>query len=88
MDDAADHAPVIDARLAAHIARQMRLNPLPFAITQPVKVLAHLSASESKHKRISNKFSRQQNYWVLTLALYGDKFTIRKLVEIWISFGR
>ena len=50
MDDTADHAPVINTLLTAHIARQMRLYPLPFPITQPVQVLAHLQVSESKHQ--------------------------------------
>jgi len=34
MNDAADHPPIIHPHLAAHIARQMRLDPFPFAITQ------------------------------------------------------
>jgi hypothetical protein len=48
MDDAADHAPVIHPRLAPHIARQMRLDPLPLTLTQPKQVLAHFQASESR----------------------------------------
>jgi hypothetical protein len=35
MQNAADHAPVIDPLLAAHVFRQMRLDPLPLFIAQP-----------------------------------------------------
>jgi hypothetical protein len=45
MDDTADHTPVIHPRFAPHIARQMRLDPLPLAITQPKQVLAHRKSS-------------------------------------------
>jgi hypothetical protein len=68
MNDPADHATVIHARLAANITRQMRLYPLPFAITQPIQVLAHLPGSESEHKGINNRFNQQDIYWVLALV--------------------
>ena len=41
MYDAADHAAIVLALDAAHIRRQVRLDPNPLLITQPNQVLAH-----------------------------------------------
>jgi hypothetical protein len=35
MQDAADHRAIVHTLLAAHISRQVRLNPLPLLIVQP-----------------------------------------------------
>lgn len=35
MDDAADHAPVIDPRNPSHLVRQQRSKPLELLFTQP-----------------------------------------------------
>ena len=41
--DPADHAPVICSLDAAHIRRQMRLNPCPLFVAQPEQISAHES---------------------------------------------
>jgi hypothetical protein len=41
MDDAADDPPIINALLATHVRRQMRLDPNPLLIAQPKQVLSH-----------------------------------------------
>lgn len=41
MDDAADHAAVINARFASRIGRKVRLKPRELRIRQPEKVLFH-----------------------------------------------
>jgi hypothetical protein len=43
MHDPADYAPVICSFDAAHIRRQMRLNPCPLLIAQPEQISAHES---------------------------------------------
>jgi hypothetical protein len=45
MQDAADHPPIIDPRLAAHVAWQIRFDPRPLLITQPVQTASHLLCS-------------------------------------------
>jgi hypothetical protein len=67
LNDPADHTPLVHACLATNITRQMPGNPLPFTITQPIKVLAHLPSSESEIKEIRNRFNQQGIYWVLAL---------------------
>src|SRR6478735_1460982 len=41
MHDAADHAPVVCSLDAAHVRRQVGLDPTPLLIAQPKQVLAH-----------------------------------------------
>jgi hypothetical protein len=41
MQDAADHAAIIHAILAAYVRRQMRLDPLPLLVVQPKQVASH-----------------------------------------------
>jgi hypothetical protein len=41
MDDAADDAPVVHPRNAAHVGRQMRLDPSPLRFAQPEQMPAH-----------------------------------------------
>jgi len=48
MQDAANHAPVVYPRLAAHIRRQMRLDLPPLLIAQPKQIAPHLSGSRIK----------------------------------------
>src|SRR6202158_1007574 len=43
MHNPADHAPVIHSLDAAHIRRQMRLNPCPLLVAQPEQISAHES---------------------------------------------
>jgi hypothetical protein len=42
--DPADHAPVIGTLDTTHILRQMRLNPCPLLVAQPVQISAHDSS--------------------------------------------
>src|SRR3954447_21045859 len=41
MDDAADHPPIIDARLASRIGRQVRRYPRELPIRQPEMIAIH-----------------------------------------------
>jgi len=41
MQDAADHAAIIHAILAAYVRRQMRLDPSPLLVVQPKQVASH-----------------------------------------------
>src|SRR3954454_6285129 len=41
VNDAADHPPVIDPVRTAAATRKQRLDPLPFLVSQPVKLLPH-----------------------------------------------
>jgi hypothetical protein len=41
MDDAADHTAIVDTLHAAHIRRQMGLNPQPLLVAQPEQTLTH-----------------------------------------------
>jgi hypothetical protein len=62
MQDAADHAPIIRALLAAHIRRQKRLDLLPLLIVQPEQVASHHppdSTTERGNQRITNRFAAQ-----------------------------
>jgi hypothetical protein len=45
MQNAADHPPIIDPLLAAHVAWQMRFDPTPLLIVQPEQVASHLPCS-------------------------------------------
>src|ERR1044071_9139023 len=45
MQDAADHPSIVDTLFAAHVARQMRLDPSPLLIAQPKQVAPHLLCS-------------------------------------------
>jgi hypothetical protein len=60
MQDAADHPPIIDPFLAAHIGRQMRLDPSPLLIAEPKQVAAHssvlLASTESLSDSLINRF--------------------------------
>jgi hypothetical protein len=63
VQNAADDAAIVDARLAAHILRQMWLNPLPLFVAQPKQVAPHLllcseslEKSESATDSGSNRF--------------------------------
>src|SRR5271155_1719130 len=63
VQNAADHAPIIDARLAAHVLRQIGLNPPPLFVAQPKQVAPHpllcsesLTRSESATDSASNRF--------------------------------
>src|SRR5690606_251176 len=47
MDDAADHAAVINARFASRIGRKVRLKPRELRIRQPEKVLFHQGYRDS-----------------------------------------
>jgi hypothetical protein len=55
MQDAADHPPVINPILAAHVRRKQRLNPPPLIVAQPEQIAPHLLCSFSP-QRISNRF--------------------------------
>src|SRR5713101_950863 len=50
--DPADHAPVICSLNAAHIRRQMRLNPCPLFVAQPEQISAHESSPNTNQYRI------------------------------------
>ena len=54
MNDAADHAPINDARLAARVGRQMRLDLRKLRVRQPELIPIHLRfLSEAvNHKRL------------------------------------
>jgi hypothetical protein len=54
MQNAADHPPVIDTCLTAHVAWQMRLDPAPLLVTEPKQIASHLPAPESRKQGISN----------------------------------
>jgi len=41
MQDAADHSPIVHPILAAHVGRQVRLDPLPLFIVEPVQIRPH-----------------------------------------------
>jgi hypothetical protein len=45
MQDAADHPAIIDPLFATHIAWQMRFDPRPLLIRQPVQTASHLLCS-------------------------------------------
>jgi hypothetical protein len=69
MHDPADHAAVIDAGFAPDVLGQMWLDLPPLFVAQPKQIASHRPCSESKPQRISNRFSQQQFYWVLTLVV-------------------
>ena len=52
MHDPADYAPVICSFDAAHIRRQMRLNPCPLLIAQPEQISAHHPFPNTNQYRI------------------------------------
>jgi len=63
IQNAADHAPVINAFLTAHILWQMRFNLAPLFITEPKQIPPHLPAPPNDPKQgISNKFKNQLIY--------------------------
>jgi hypothetical protein len=45
MQDAADHPSIIDPLFATHIVWQIRFDPRPLLISQPVQTAAHLLCS-------------------------------------------
>jgi hypothetical protein len=45
MQDAADHAPVVDPILAPNVRRQKRRDPLPLLVAQPKQVASHAPSS-------------------------------------------
>ncbi len=52
MDDAADRATIVDARLAARVCRQMRLDLGELRVRQPEEIAAHggfLSEAENQN---------------------------------------
>jgi hypothetical protein len=60
MYDAADHAPVVHPLLAAHVGRQMRLDPTPLFVAQPKEIPAHdpiLSEKESVSYCLTRKIN-------------------------------
>jgi hypothetical protein len=62
VQDAADHAAVVHALLAAHIRRKIGLDPPPLRVIQPKKIATHPIASESRNNGITNRFNRQCFY--------------------------
>src|SRR4051794_32990167 len=54
MDDAADHPPIVDARLASRVRRQVRCDPRELPIRQPEMIAIHrrLSLGAVNHKTI------------------------------------
>jgi hypothetical protein len=54
VQDAADHPSIVDTLFAAHVARQMRLDPSPLLTAQPKQVAPHLlrSLSAQNHQAI------------------------------------
>jgi hypothetical protein len=62
MQNAADHAPIIRAFLAAHIRRQERLDLSPLLVVQPEQISSHHSPesiTERGNQRITNRFAAQ-----------------------------
>jgi hypothetical protein len=53
MQDAADHAPIIRALLAAHIRRQKRLDLSPLLVAQPEQIASHHSPDSINRTRES-----------------------------------
>jgi hypothetical protein len=65
MQDAANHAPIIRAFLAAHIRWQKRLDFHPLLVVQPEQVASHRppdSTTERGNQRITNRFAAQYIY--------------------------
>jgi hypothetical protein len=65
MQDAADHATIIRAFLAAYIRWQERLDLPPLLVVQPEQVSSHHSpdsTTERGNQRITNRFATQHIY--------------------------
>jgi DNA-binding NtrC family response regulator len=71
MQYAADHSPIIHTILAAHVHRQQRGDPCPLIVVQPKQVASHVPCPPP-WQRITNRFTPQEIYWVLTLANVVD----------------
>jgi hypothetical protein len=63
MHDAADHPAVVDAILAAHVRRQMRLDLPPLLIAQPKQIALHRPAPN--HTGTGNQQPIQQATYLL-----------------------
>jgi hypothetical protein len=62
MQDAADHASIIHAILAADIRRQIRLDPPPLTVAQPKQIAPHRLCSESRKHRESATDSADNDF--------------------------
>jgi len=62
MQDAADHAPVVDTLLAAHVRGQIRLDPPPLFVTQPKQIASHPLALSNHTERESATDSRSNAF--------------------------
>ena len=67
MDDAADHPPIVDARLAARIGRQMRLDLRELRVGQPELIPIHRALPFGS--RESQALLTPTLLWVRTLVL-------------------
>jgi hypothetical protein len=68
MEDAADHAPIIDARFARLAARQMRFDHSPSFIRQPEQIRHLRPPGFAKPKRRLICPQNQEIIWVPNLA--------------------
>jgi len=78
MDDATDHPPVIHARFASGIRREMRLKPGELLLGQPKKMLVH---SKAPSGTLESKIDRRGNIF------YGSgplNRTIASCFEAWL----
>jgi hypothetical protein len=57
MQNAADHPTIIDPLFATHIAWQMRFDPRPLLIAQPVQTASHLLCSLARTESLSDPLS-------------------------------
>jgi len=65
MDDATDHSPIIDTRLAARVCREIRRNPKKLRLAQPEVISIHhgFLLETLNHKPTAMPI----NLWVWTL---------------------
>jgi hypothetical protein len=50
MQDAANHATIIHALLAANVGRQIRVNRSPLIVIQPKEIASHITAPNHRSK--------------------------------------
>jgi hypothetical protein len=61
MDDAADHPPIIDARLASRVGRQVRRDPRELPIRQPEMIAIHRRPSSGARESRNDARRKQVN---------------------------